>query len=500
MGMHPRLPAVLRSQRTEESRCGTSPTDHDADVLLAACLERDRCSGDAHLGVERPELRARDRIVGVEPSVGLALEDQTAIGRHRPAVPEPRCRHRPGGPLPHGIPCEQCALAGIRRCITDRHCEPSIELRALHAEALRVYATIIEKTRHLERRDVHQSGLRVERHRLPIVHPHGRRPDQRRCVFITGARHLDRPPGGEVDALRPSDLAEFLGRQHLAGLAVDHIEESVLRCMQDHRTRLAADLERRKRDVHRRVVVPGLARGRLVVPHVLAGVRIERDDRTKKKVVAAARTTDLAVPRRTVAGADVHPVVRGIVGHRVPGLPTATELPPVTGPGLGRHLHRGVLEALSRVTRHDPEPPELLARVRIIGRDIAAVGAELAARVADDDLAVEDPRRACDGQLVVRIHRLSAPDLPTIARIEGDQPSVSGADIDLAFPVADAARTPSDAQLALGDLGDLRIVAPEQTPRACFDGVHDALPDREIDDAVDRKRHGRAIGDARQIK
>ncbi len=214
----------------------------------------------------------------------------------------------------------------------------------------------------------------------------------------------------------------------------------------------------------------------------------------------SAGAPDLAVPRPAVAGADVDAVELGVVGHGVPGLPAAAELPPLAGPGLRRHLHRGVLEAVGRVAGHDPEAPGLLAALGVVGGDIAAVGAELAAGIADDDLAVEDARRAGDGQLVVRRDCLRAPDLAAALCIDGEQPAVGGADVDLALPVADAARPPGDAQLAAGVLRDLGVVAPQQSAARGLHGVHDALPDGEVDDAVDRERYRRTIRDARQVQ
>ena len=78
-------------------------------------------------------------------------------------------------------------------------------------------------------------------------------------------------------------------------------------------------------DVHVGVVVPGLTRGRLVVPAVLAGVCIEGEHRAQEQVVAAARAPDLPVPGRPVAGADVDRVELGIEGQPVPGVAAAPQ-------------------------------------------------------------------------------------------------------------------------------------------------------------------------------
>src|SRR5690606_1062735 len=101
-------------------------------------------------------------------------------------------------------------------------------------------------------------------------------------------------------------------------------------------------------------------------------------------------------PGRAVAGADIDEVERGIIGEAVPRGAAAAGLPPFAGPGLGSHFHGGILEAVGRVARHGVPAPELPARLRVIGRDIAP-HRHFRTAIADDDLAVEHARGTGDG-------------------------------------------------------------------------------------------------------
>src|SRR4029079_14904619 len=134
---------------------------------------------------------------------------------------------------------------------------------------------------------------------------------------------------------------------------------------------------------------PRLARRRLVVPDVTAGVGIERDDRAQEQVVAAARAVNLAIPRATIPRADVDTVELRVVGQRIPRLAAAADFPPLAGPRRGRHLHGVILETVGRVAGDDVEAPDLRTGLGIVGGHVAAIGTELAARVADQHLAIE---------------------------------------------------------------------------------------------------------------
>jgi hypothetical protein len=62
------------------------------------------------------------------------------------------------------------------------------------------------------------------------------------------------------------------------------------------------------------------------MPDILAGLRLERDDRCDKKVVAALGAADTFVPRTSVAHSDVEQVEFGIVNDD--GLPGSFAMTP----------------------------------------------------------------------------------------------------------------------------------------------------------------------------
>src|SRR5690606_36602502 len=137
------------------------------------------------------------------------------------------------------------------------------------------------------------------------------------------------------------------------------------------------------------VVVPGVARGGLVVPDVFAGVRTDGDDRRQEEGVAAGGVAVALVPWRAVAAAEEHQAVVLVVDHGVPDGAAAAHGPPLAAPGLRGHLHLRALEAHFRVAGHGVEAPQVLAGAGVVGADVAA-HAELAARVADQYLALDD--------------------------------------------------------------------------------------------------------------
>ena len=139
---------------------------------------------------------------------------------------------------------------------------------------------VLEYARHLDGRDVHQPGIRVVRHRVPAMRTERARPHRLLAVFITGALHFHRPAGLDVDTLGPRHLGDLLGRQQFAVGAIDHIEEAILRRMHQRLDGLATVFQIGQHDVHVGVVVPGLTGGGLVVPFILTGVGVERDDGT----------------------------------------------------------------------------------------------------------------------------------------------------------------------------------------------------------------------------
>ncbi len=226
------------------------------------------------------------------------------------------------------------------------------------------------------------------------------------------------------------------------------------------------------------------------MPHVFAGIRIERDDRAEEQVVAAAGAAQLCIPRSAVASADVEAVEVRIVGHRVPGGAAAAELPPLALPGLGGHLHGLVLEALGRVARHDVPAPQQLAGLGVVGGHVAADVAEVGTAVADDHLAVEDPRRAGDVAVVVGLGGERLPQELAAAGVECEQPPVLHARDDLAVPEGEAADAPGVVHLRRQDL---RIVLPQDLATHRVHRVDHAETHGDVDHPVDLDRRARHV-------
>src|SRR5277367_5198394 len=102
-----------------------------------------------------------------------------------------------------------------------------------------------------------------------------------------------RPFGLDGPALRVETggprhaLHVFLARDELPGDAVQHIEETVFRRMQEDLAIFAANAQVRQDDILSSGEIPGFPRCFLKIPDHLAGFRLDGDDRTQEQVVAA---------------------------------------------------------------------------------------------------------------------------------------------------------------------------------------------------------------------
>ena len=114
------------------------------------------------------------------------------------------------------------------------------------------------------------------------------------------------------------------------------------------------------------IPVPGVVPVVQMIGLDLSGVRIERDRRTGVEIIAGMQ---IARPGRGVADAPVRQVAPRVVVAGDPDGPAA-RLPRLALPGVAALI----LRARDRVG-----PPDLLAGVGVVGRDIGA-HAELAAR------------------------------------------------------------------------------------------------------------------------
>ena len=77
----------------------------------------------------------------------------------------------------------------------------------------------------------------------------------------------------------PGDGHVFVSAYQLTSDAIEHIEKAVLWRLQQHLAGLSAHLNVSKNHVLGGGVIPGVTRSRLVVPHVVAGVGVECDNR-----------------------------------------------------------------------------------------------------------------------------------------------------------------------------------------------------------------------------
>jgi hypothetical protein len=310
----------------------------------------------------------------------------------------------------------------------------------------------------------------------------------------------DRLAGLRIDAARPVDLHDRLGRDELPRRRIEHVEEAVLGRLHNDVARAAGDRHVGGHDRAGAGIIPVLARDHLIVPGIGAGFSVQRDDRADEQIVALALAAIMPGERRAVAGAHVNEIGLRIVSDRIPRIGAAAELPILPRPGLGGHRHdrvRGLMvRPLRGIARRSEEFPELLARVGIIGRDEAA-HAEVAARIADHHHSVEHARRARDrvghGLVVERAggpHRLASRD------IEPDQPSVERGDDRLALPQGQPARDRLAAGIAPHFARNLRIVGPQFPAGARVVGGGD-VPRADIVEhaiGIKRRRLDPAIG------
>src|SRR3954451_18032211 len=192
--------------------------------------------------------------------------------------------------------------------------------------------------------------------------------------------------------------------------------------------RLAVPRQLERDELVRAVEVPAVVRRGLEGPLDLAAVGVDGEGGAGPLVVAGP---DPAVPGARVAGADVEQVELRVVGAAEPG-GAAAGLPGVAGPGLverAGHGRRLAVQAADIALDGRPVP-HLLAGVGVVGLD-GAGDAELAARVADDHLALDDQRGGRVGVPVLVLLHLLVPDDLARLPVEGDEVGVERREVDL---------------------------------------------------------------------
>ena len=125
---------------------------------------------------------------------------------------------------------------------------------------------------------VNQPGARVKGHRLPVVATKRRGQGDFGLIskLFVG---LHRPTGFRIDMAGPIHRHIIFGGNKFAGLAINYVEKPVFRRLHNDFTLGSFNLNIGQNHMLSGGVVPGFSRGGLVMPDVLAAVRVEGDDR-----------------------------------------------------------------------------------------------------------------------------------------------------------------------------------------------------------------------------
>src|SRR5690606_2700764 len=330
-------------------------------------------------------------------AVAVAHEHQVAGGGEHATGPAWALLRFPDHLTRDGVPGLQPAVVGLlvvglEGLTIHLTAEGNQRRRAFFRPYLRRHGRVV-----FPGRDVDQPGQRTEGVRVPGMAAGSAGPDVEGLGLVARAGGLDRPTAG-IDAERPSDAGEGIAADELAGGGIQHVDETVLGGMDDDVALLAVEVQVGNHHGADGVIVPGIAGRFLVVPDVFASIGVDGHYRCDEQVVTTVRVAHLAVPGRTVAGAEVEQVRNRVIDGRVPD-GAATALFPigdVIGPGFGSHAQVIAFEAVLRIAGHGPEAPLLFAGLGIVGGNPAAC-AELAAGTTDEDLALGHAWRHGDG-------------------------------------------------------------------------------------------------------
>ena len=317
-------------------------------------------------------------LVEVERAGGGPLDDEVPGRDQRAAVPHASPRNPPQLATRDGIPREEELVGSdVGEALGEVRVLPRERGPARLEPLVRHLGTVVELVQRTPQhglftgRNVGDAGLRVERHRLPVV-PTGRgRKDDPGLVPVVRGGVRDGPARLHVDPERPVHRDEVLRPQQLSRGAVQHVEEAVLRRLEENLSRLAIDHDGAQDDVLGRRVVPDLGGHRLVVPHEPPALRVDREDRDEVQVVAAGRAP---VPDRIGIGVPrphVEEVEDRVVGHLPPYRAPETALPGgVRVPRLSGDLQFGMLGTVRRVPGHGEEAPPLFTRLEVVGGNV----------------------------------------------------------------------------------------------------------------------------------
>ena len=155
-----------------------------------------------------------------------------------------------------------------------------------------------ERRGQLGYRHVDESGAGVIRHRFPVAGAVGARKDRGGDagllgIEVAGLGHDHGSARLEVDVACPVHPGDGIGRDGLAGVRIEDVEEAALAGLEDHAAGLSVDLEVGDDLRHRRVMVPRVFGDGLVVPAVGAGVRVHGDHGVGEEDVAGATLVEV---------------------------------------------------------------------------------------------------------------------------------------------------------------------------------------------------------------
>jgi len=97
-------------------------------------------------------------------------------------------------------------------------------------------------------------------------------------AMITRRLNFYRPACVLINTCGPVHIDKIIGRNEFPGFAVNDIEKAVFGRLHNNFTGLAFDLQIRQDKMLGRRIVPGFARGCLVVPNIFARIRPNSHD------------------------------------------------------------------------------------------------------------------------------------------------------------------------------------------------------------------------------
>ncbi len=247
--------------------------------MCAVYLIRHRCTDDSESGIEGPQSRASNCVVGQEFTAAGALKNQLARGAHRAAIPETiGIIHFPALSLSDRIPGQQRRRPVIG--IDDGKFGADADHRKVAPPRVFKVLKIVlvgggpDAKTLFDRGDIHESGTGIERHRRKGVCAGGARPDQHGAVLVTDLRRFNRPPGVAIDAGGPGHDRERLRADQPAGGAINLIEEAIFIRLHQNFASAALDRQIAEHHILGCIEIPSIPGRGLVVPDVPAGAGI----------------------------------------------------------------------------------------------------------------------------------------------------------------------------------------------------------------------------------